>query len=77
MLDINEEMEKLQIEKKKKEILRKVLTKEAFERLGRVRIAHPEIAEKAEIVIINWYLSGKVNSIDDNQLKSILSKLVE
>ena len=71
------ELERLEFEKKKKELLRKILTKEALERLGRVRIAHPDIAERAEAVIIEWYLQGKVKEIDDSQLKSLLSKLVE
>lgn len=76
-MDQNELAERLEFEKKKKEILRRVLTKEALERLGRVRIAHPEIAERAEAVIIEWYLSKKVKEINDSQLKNLLSKLVE
>ena len=76
-MDQDELANKLEFEKKKKEILRKVLTKEALERLGRVRIGHPEIAERAEAVVIEWYLSGKIKEINDLQLKNLLSKLVE
>ncbi|MEM5811333.1 MAG: DNA-binding protein [Candidatus Aenigmatarchaeota archaeon] len=62
-----------EIEKVKKELLRKFLTKEAIERLGRVRLVKPELAERVEAYLIESYYSGKLKGIiDDNKLKEIL-----
>ncbi len=75
--DINKAIEKAKAERQKKLLLMKILTKDAYERLGRVRLAHPEIAEQAEQIIITWYMQGRIEEINDAQLKSILSKLVK
>lgn len=61
----------------KKEILRKVLTKEAMERLGRVRLANPLVATQLEIYLVQLQQSGQLKeSIDDTKLKQILSVLI-
>ncbi len=66
-----------EFEAMKKEILRKVLTKEALERLGRVRIANPLVATQLEIYLFQLYQAGQVKeTIDDKKLKKILSVLV-
>lgn len=57
----------------KRMLLRQGMTSEARERLGRVRIANPELAERAEAVCIQLIQQGK--KIDDNLLKRILEKL--
>ena len=60
----------------KKEVMRKVLTKEAIERLGRVRVAKPLIATQLEIYLFQLYQSGKLTeTIDDKRLKQILEVL--
>lgn len=60
----------------KKEILRKVLTKEALERLGRVRVANPVLATQLEIYLFQLYQTGKFTEIiDDKKLKQILEVL--
>jgi len=60
----------------KNEVLRKVLTKEAIERLGRVRVANPVIATQLEIYLFQLYQSGKLTeTIDDKRLKQILEVL--
>jgi len=60
----------------KKEIIRKVLTKEAFERLGRVRVVNPLVATQLEIYLLQLYQSGKLTeTIDDKRLKQILEVL--
>ena len=65
-----------EFEAMKKEIIRKVLTKEALERLGRVRIANPLIATQLEIYLFQLYQTGKLKEIiDDKKLKQILSVL--
>ncbi|MEM5843466.1 MAG: DNA-binding protein, partial [Candidatus Aenigmatarchaeota archaeon] len=60
------------------ELLRKFLTKEAIERLGRVRLVKPELAERVEAYLIESYSSGKLKGIiDDNKLKEILQVVSE
>jgi len=68
---VNEEIEKL-----KKEVLKKILSKEAFERLGRIRLVKPALAAQLELYLIQLYQAGKLKShISDEQLKLILEKL--
>ncbi len=64
------------LEEMKKDILKKVLSKEAFERLGRIRLVKPEIASQLELYLIQLFQSGKIKSqISDDQLKAILERL--
>jgi programmed cell death protein 5 len=61
----------------KKEALRKILTKDALERIGRIRVANPLIATQLELYLFQLYQSGKLNgTIDDSKLKQILEVLV-
>lgn len=73
----SEEMQKLQqLEAMKKIILKKVLTKEATERLGRIKLVKPEIANQLELYLVQLYQSGKIgNTITDEQLKAILEQI--
>lgn len=74
----NQIAQREEIEKLKKEILRKFLTKEAIERLGRVRLVKPELVEQVELYLINLYRSGKLKEvITDEKLKKILISLQE
>jgi programmed cell death protein 5 len=72
-----EQLQQLQeIEKLKKIVLRKILTKEALERLGRIRMVKPQLAGQLELYLMQLYQSGQIKTIiDDFKLKSILSKL--
>jgi len=68
---VNSEMENL-----KKKIIQKILSKEAVERLGRVRLSKPELAEQVELYLIQLYKAGKLKEeISDDQLKTILETL--
>lgn len=61
----------------KKETLRKVLTKEALERLGRVKLANPIVANQLEIYLFQLCQTGQLKEmIDDAKLKNILSVLM-
>ena len=61
----------------KKETLRKVLTKDAMERLGRVRLANPMVATQLEIYLFQLGQSGQLKEmIDDAKLKQILTVLI-
>ena len=59
----------------KKAVLKKVLTKEATERLGRIKLVKPEIANQLELYLVQLYQTGKITSmITDEQLKMILEQ---
>ena len=62
-------------EELKKKIIRNILTKEAIERLGRIRLVKPQLALQLELYLIQLYQAGKIKSpISDSQLKQILEK---
>lgn len=75
MNDIDpEELKK--IEELKKTILKKILSKEAIERLGRIRLVKPDLATQLELYLVQLFQSGKIkNEITDEQLKFILESL--
>ena len=57
--------------------MRKILTKEAIERLGRVRMVKPELATQLELYLLQAYQSGQIKTIiDDKRLKQILDSIV-
>jgi programmed cell death protein 5 len=65
-----------EFENLKKEALRKILTKEALERLGRVRMAKPLVAAQIEMYLFQLYQTGKLTeTVDDKKLKQILEVL--
>jgi len=65
-----------EFEAMKKEALRKILTKEAAERLGRVKLANPLVATQLEMYLFQLSQSGQLNEmIDDAKLKQILNVL--
>jgi DNA-binding TFAR19-related protein (PDSD5 family) len=67
-----------QLEEMKKKLLGKILSKEAFERLGRVRFANPELASQAELYLLQIYQSGRLKeNVKDEEMKEILKLLSE
>ena len=75
--EAGEEAHEKEFEEQKKAVLRKILTTEARERLGRIKVARPEIAENIEYQLIMLAQSGKLkNKINDEQLRGLLSKLI-
>lgn len=70
------EEEEKETEVKKQMILGQILTQEAKERLERVKIAKPELAENVENQLILLLQNGRLSQqIDDNSLKMILRKI--
>jgi programmed cell death protein 5 len=58
------------------EILRRVLTPEARERLGRIRLAKPEVAGSVEQQVIALAASGRLQRpIDDATLRALLERI--
>jgi programmed cell death protein 5 len=58
------------------EILRRILTPEARERLGRIRLAKPEVAQAVEQQLIALAASGRIQrQVDDATLRSLLERI--
>jgi len=57
-------------------IMRKILTQEARERLGRVKLVKPELARQVELVLVQLYQAGQIREpLDDAKLKKILAQI--
>jgi len=70
-------MQQKQMEEQKKAVLRTVMTPDARQRLGRIKVARPEIAESIENQLIMIAQSGQLkNKINDEQLRVLLSKIM-
>jgi len=66
-----------QIELQKKAILRAILEPEAKERLSRLKLAHPDIAEAVENQLIALAQSGRITQkISDEMLVEILKRIM-
>ncbi len=67
---------KQQLEIKKQEILRQILTTEARQRLANIKMVKPEFAEQLELQLIQIAQTGRIPlPINDEQLKMILAKI--
>ncbi|MCI4363645.1 MAG: DNA-binding protein [Thermoplasmata archaeon] len=70
-----QEMERRDAERA--ELLRRVLTPEARERLGRIRLAKPDIAQAVEQQVLGLAASGRLRGpIDDATLRALLERLM-
>jgi programmed cell death protein 5 len=59
------------------EILRRILTPEARERLGRIRLAKPEVANSVEQQLIGLAASGRLQrQVDDATLRALLERVM-
>lgn len=64
-------------ESERAELLRRILTPEARERLGRIRLAKPEVAQAVEQQVIALASSGRLQrAIDDATLRAILERIM-
>ncbi|VVB99817.1 DNA-binding protein [uncultured archaeon] len=71
-------MQQMQLDAKKRELLRKMLTPSAYERMSNVRISAPELYEKVVSSLAYIAQSGKKMAvIDDEQLRGLLVKMTE
>jgi len=67
-----------ELEAQKQAILRQILTPEARERLNRIKIVKPELAETVELQLIQLAQAGRLgNVLTDEQLKTILRRLTD
>jgi len=70
------EQEKIQLEIAKKTLLMRILDKGAYERLARVRLANPTLAEQVELYLIQNAQSNP-SRLSEEKLKQILNLLVQ
>jgi programmed cell death protein 5 len=65
-----------ELEEMKKSVMKKILSKDAIERLGRIRVVKPDLAAQLELYLVQMYQAGKLKTeISDEQLKMILENL--
>ena len=65
-----------QLEQMKRQLLGNVLSKEAFERLGRVRTVNPGLAGQAELYLLQLYQAGRLKQkITDEKMRDVLNVL--
>lgn len=57
-------------------MMRRILTPEARERLGRVKLVRPELARQVELILVQLYQAGQIREpLDDAKLKKILAQI--
>jgi len=65
-----------ELEEMKKTIMKKILSKGAIERMGRIRVVKPDLASQLELYLVQMFQAGKLKTeISDEQLKMILENL--
>lgn len=75
---LQEALQKQQIDMVKKAAAFKFMTKEARERLNRVKAVKPELAEKVELALLQAIQMGQLRDmITDEQMKTILLEVSE
>ncbi|HYA57446.1 MAG TPA: DNA-binding protein [Thermoplasmata archaeon] len=71
-----QEAEMQRREAERSEILRRILTTEARERLGRIRLAKPDVAAAVEQQLIALAASGRLQrAVDDATLRALLERI--
>ena len=71
-----QEAEMQRRESERQEILRRILTPEARERLGRIRLAKPDVAASVEQQLIALAASGRIQrAVDDATLRALLERI--
>lgn len=72
-----QEAEMQRREQERTDALRRILTPEARERLGRIRLAKPDIAQSVEQQLLQLAASGRLQrQVDDATLRALLEKIM-
>eukprot|EP00658_Telonema_sp_P-2_P081852 TRINITY_DN849_c0_g1_i2.p1 TRINITY_DN849_c0_g1~~TRINITY_DN849_c0_g1_i2.p1 ORF type:complete len:104 (-),score=46.42 TRINITY_DN849_c0_g1_i2:276-587(-) len=73
---VQEQREKqAEMEEQKKEMLKKICTAEALDRIGRIQVVKPEKAMEIENTLLHMAMSGKLEAqITDEALKKMLAQ---
>ena len=56
-------------------MVKAVMTKEAMERYGNIKAAHPERAVQVMVVLAQLLQAGQLKSVDDSTMKQVLARL--
>lgn len=76
MSDQLSEEELREIENLKKTVMNRVLTKEAYERLARLKLVNADLANQLELYLLQLYQNNQIKGmITDEQIKNILSTI--
>ena len=71
-----QEQQAKQFEMQKQAMLRQIMTPEARDRLGNIRLANPQMADNVEMQLIQLAQSGRLRGvIDDAMLRNILGQI--
>jgi programmed cell death protein 5 len=71
-----QEAEMRRRDSERSEVLRRILTPEARERLGRIRLAKPDVAAGVEQQLIALAASGRIQrQVDDATLRALLERI--
>ena len=74
--DEQQEAQEEYVQAQKKALLRQILTPNARERLGRIRVAQPQRAEMMENQLINLYQMGRIQEkLNDEQFQEVIKRL--
>ena len=69
-------MRAMQIEQQKREVAKKYMVPEAYERLMNVRLSNQELYAQLINIVLSMVQSGRITSkLTDEQLKEILGRL--
>jgi programmed cell death protein 5 len=72
-----QEAEMQRREQERTDALRRILTPEARERLGRIRLAKPDIAASVEQQLLQLAASGRLQrQVDDATLRALLERIM-
>ena len=72
-----QEAESQRREQERADALRRILTPEARERLGRIRLAKPDVAASVEQQLISLAASGRLQrQVDDATLRALLERIM-
>lgn len=62
-----------QVEEAKKAVLKRILSKEAWERLNRLKLVKGDVASNIETYLLQLYQTGKIQrEITDEQMRQML-----
>jgi len=68
--------QEMELEAQLNAIMKQILTPEARERLGRVKLVRPELARQVELILVQLYQAGQITErITDEKLKKILAQV--
>ncbi|MGB6500556.1 MAG: DNA-binding protein [Thermoplasmata archaeon] len=71
-----QEAERQRRDSERAEVLRRILTPDARERLGRIRLAKPDVANAVEQQLLALAASGRIQRpIDDPTLRALLERI--